>query len=162
VITLRIGTAAIALATCVVAAAVEGVAAGSSFRQRLAQLRLPRFSPALPVWVLIGVAYYIIAGTVLYRVLGLPPSGRRLAAVWLLLAILGINAIWNYFFFRRRSLGSSFLLGLLYSLLALVLCITLFGLDSVAGLVFLPYVVYLLYANIWTYGVWRLNARGTG
>ena len=106
---------------------------------------------------MVGIGYYVIAAIVLYRVLGSSSSLLRSAALVLIAAILGINALWNYFFFRQRSPRSSFVLGLPYSVLALVLCVALFELDRFAGLAFLPYVLYLFYANAWTYGVWQLN-----
>ncbi|MGH7459517.1 MAG: tryptophan-rich sensory protein [Longimicrobiales bacterium] len=158
-ITIRVGAAAVAVSICVAAAAVEGLAAGGSFRQRLAELRMPRLSPSLPVWIGVGIGYYVIAAIVLYRVLALSPGMPRSATLVLIAGILGLNALWNYFFFRRRSPRSSFLLGIPYSALALVLCLVLFRLDRFAGLAFLPYALYLFYANAWTYAVWRLNDR---
>jgi benzodiazapine receptor len=142
---------------CALAALVEGLAAGRNVKRRLGELRLPRFSPPLFAWLLIGVSYYAIVGVALYRLLILPESGTRRVGLILVTLLLGINALWNYLFFQRQSPRASFHLGLPYSALAVLLCVVLFKLDAVGGWVFVPYVVYLLYANGWTYLVWRLN-----
>jgi tryptophan-rich sensory protein len=156
-IAVHLNAAVIAATACAIAATVEGLAAGSGFKQRMAELRIPRFSPPLPVWILVGIGYYAIAGVVLYRLLTLTPSTPRRAALLLLATILAVNAYWNYLFFRRRSLRQSFLLGLPYTVIAIVLSGLLFRLDPSTAWLFLPYTLYLTYANTWTYRIWQLN-----
>jgi translocator protein len=149
-----------ALGICAVAAALEGVLAGRGIKQRFAELRMPRFSPPLAVWVVIGAAYYASCFVVLYRLLPLPPSRPRTAALALILAVLLANAFWNYLFFRRRSVRLSFMLSIPYSLAAVCLLVLLFELDSVAAWAFLPYVAYLIYANAWGFALLRANSPG--
>ena len=147
----------LALAVCIAAAALEGVLAGPGVRQRFAELRMPRCSPPLAVWIVIGVAYYVVCFAVLYRLLLLPPGRTRAACLALLLFVLLANAFWNYLFFRLRSLRLSFIAGIPYSLAALGLLALLFGLDRVAAWWLLPYAVYLVYANAWTAALLRAN-----
>jgi|ERR1041385_3414738 len=145
------------LAICAVAAALEGVLAGQGVKQRFAQLRMPLLSPPFEIWIIIGIAYYVICFVVLYRLLVLPPTKLHTAALGLILIVLLANAFWNYLFFRLRSLRLSFIAGVLYSLIALGLLIVLYKLDRIGAWVFLPYAVYLLYANWWGYALWRTN-----
>lgn len=150
--------ALLALAVCIAAAALEGVLAGRGVRQRFAELRMPRFSPPLAIWIVIGIAYYVVCFAVLYRLLLLPPSRTRAACLALILLVLLANAFWNYLFFRLRSLRLSFVAGIPYSLAALGLLALLFRLDRVAAWWFLPYAVYLAYANAWGVALLRANA----
>ncbi len=55
----EIANAKRSFATCLVAAAAEGVLSGTSVKMRFAEFRLP--GPALPLslWFIIGAAYYI-------------------------------------------------------------------------------------------------------
>jgi tryptophan-rich sensory protein len=46
-----------------------------------------------------------------------------------------------------------------YDLIAIALTIALFLLDGMAALAFIPYVAYLIFANIWGYELRRLNQR---
>lgn len=152
----------LALAVCIAAAALEGVFAGPGVRQRFAELRMPRFSPPLAVWIVIGIAYYVICFAVLYRLLLLPPSRTRAACLALLLLVLLANAFWNYLFFRLRSLRLSLIITIPYSLAALGLLALLFGFDRVAAWWFLPYAVYLVYANAWGMALLRANPPDAG
>ena len=70
-----------------------------------------------------------------------------------------INALWNYFFFRTRNLFHAYLLGLLYSAIAVSLfLLLLLRLDRLAAWCLLPYLLYLFcYANLWGYRIWKLN-----
>ena len=68
-----------------------------------------------------------------------------------------INALWNYFFFRACNLRYAYLIGLPYNALALALFILLLRLDRTAAWFLLPYMIYLFYANMWGYRVWKLN-----
>ncbi|MGH7521197.1 MAG: hypothetical protein ACREMI_07945 [Gemmatimonadales bacterium] len=51
-------------------------------RERFAELRLPRFSPSLTVWFLIGGGYYIICFAVLYRLLRSDLPSRSHKTAW--------------------------------------------------------------------------------
>jgi len=52
----------------------RGVLAGSGVRQRFQELRLPAAAPPMGLWVLIGVAYYVIAFTLLVRLQIVEPT----------------------------------------------------------------------------------------
>jgi len=114
------------LAACVLSVALEGLFAGGGIRQRLAELRVPRYAPPLWGWIVIGAVYYVICFVVLYRLLSLPEAvpSRSLALV-LLGSLMFTNALWNYFFFRTRNLFHAFVIGLPYSLIAAVLLVLL-------------------------------------
>ena len=147
----------IALTVCVLAAGLEGLAAGGGVRQRFAALSLPRWAPPLRLWIAIGVAYYAVCFMVLNRALTLSSSSSRTASIILILSIMLLNAYWNVLFFRRRDLLVSFIAGAVYSVLALVLWLLLWRLDVRAMLWFSPYILYLPYANLFGYAVWQAN-----
>ena len=147
----------IAATLCAVAASLEGLAAGSGVKQRFSALTLPRWAPPLPLWIAIGVAYYVICFMVLRRALNLPPSGSRTVALILLLSVMLINTYWNVLFFRRRDLRLSFVAGAWYSLLTVALWVLLWRTDMSAMLWLTPYIVYLPYANAFGYAVWQMN-----
>lgn len=148
------------LGICVLSVALESLFAGGGIKQRLAELRVPTFSPPLWGWIVIGLCYYVICFAVLYRLLSLPATvALRPYALALLGGIMFINAFWNYFFFRTRNLFHAFLIGLPYAGLAVILFVVLWGLDRLAGWLFLPYVVYLVYASRFGYLIWKLNEQ---
>ena len=142
---------------CVSGAALEGVFAGRGIKQRLASLRLPAYAIPFWGWGIIGGLYYVICFAVWSRLLLLPSSPARGATFVLLGALMFINALWNYFFFRACNLRYAYLIGLPYNALALALFILLLRLDRTAAWFLLPYMIYLFYANMWGYRVWKLN-----
>lgn len=146
------------VAFCIVAAGLEGYCAGGSIRQRLVDLRQPRFVPPFWGWIVIGALYYVICFAVLYRLFLLPRSSGRMAAFALIGTFMFINALWNYFFFRTRNLWHAFVLGIAYNVIALALfSLLLIRVDRVAAWCLSPYLLYLFYANSWGYRTWKLN-----
>jgi tryptophan-rich sensory protein len=146
------------LAICAVGAALEGLFAGRGVKQRLANLRQPSFAIPFWGWMIIGGFYYLVCFAVLYRLFLLPPAPARTAAFALLGTMMFINALWNYFFFRMRNLFHAYLLGVPYNAIAFSLfLLLLLRLDRVTAWCFLPYIIYLFYANIWGYRIWKLN-----
>ncbi len=148
-----------ALAVCAVAALLEGVMAGRNVRARFAALRLPRYSPPLWLWGVIGGLYYAACFIVLYRLFRLDARDSlwRLALV-LALVMLAINAAWNLLFFRLGSLRASVVALVPYSIVVLGLALSLAALDPLAAWSMVPYMVYLGYANPWVYRLWKLNS----
>ena len=148
------------LAICALGAALEALFAGSGIRQRMKDLRWPPYAVPYWGWMVIGGLYYLISFTILYRLFLLSPTAARNAAFSLLGAIMFINALWNNFFFRSRNLFHAYLLGRPYSVLAMSLfLVLLLKVDRLAAWCFFPYLVYLCYASIWSYRVWKLNAE---
>lgn len=148
-------------AACAVSVALEGVFAGGGIKQRFAELRGPRYVPPLWAWVVIGAFYYLICFVVLYRLFSISETVplRRWALV-LLFAMMFINALWNYFFFRTRNLFHAWVIGFPYALVALLLFALLLRLDRTAAFCLLPYLFYLFYAGTFGYQIWKLNAPG--
>ena len=146
------------LGACAISIALESVFAGKGINQRLAEIRVPRCAPPLWGWIVIGAFYYLICFVVLYRLLSMTePSRMRAWALTLLGGMMLINALWNYSVFRSRNLFHAYVIGLPYTLIALVLFVLLLRIERAAGLCLLPYILYLFYASLFGYRVWKLN-----
>jgi translocator protein len=148
----------VSFSICVIAAVAEGILAGKGATKRLATLRQPRFAPPPWIWIMIGAGYYLICFLVLARLLQTDSDNPlRNISIALVLALLVTNAFFNYVLFRRRNLLASVAIFIPYDLIAIALTISLFLLDETAVLVFIPYITYLIFANLWGYELWRLN-----
>ena len=151
-----------ALLICTIAAASEGALAGSGVRQRLAALRMPRFSPPFTVWLLIGLVYYGICFIVLRQLLAISPGTfAQRVALALLLVVLLANALWSVLFFRRCDLRASFIAFIPYSVVVATLVVFLSRIYPLGAALFVCYCVYLLYATWWGHRVWLLNTQET-
>ena len=146
------------LGICVIAAALEGAFAGGGIKLRLAEVRAPRYALPLWGWMIVAVFYYLICFVVLYRLFNLPASlALRNVALAVLGGIMFVNALWNYYFFRTRNLFHAFVLGLPYAPATIILFVILLDLDRTAAWWLLPYILYLPYAAILGYRMWKLN-----
>ena len=100
----------LSLVICVAAAILEGLLAGKGARQRLAQLRMPPYSPPFALWLVIGFLFYAMCFVILRHVLstGLVSPSRVFALV-LTVVLLLANALWSVLFFRWRDVRASFI-----------------------------------------------------
>ena len=135
--------------------------AGGGVRQRLAQLRMPPYSPPFALWLLIGAAYYGICLIVLRHLLAGPFTPSVVAALALLTLVLLSNALWSVLFFRWRDLRASFVAFIPYALVVAALVALLSWNYPVGSALFLCYCVYLVYATWWGYRLWLLNTPKT-
>jgi translocator protein len=155
-----VSAVSISLLICVVAAALEGLFAGKNVKSFLAKLKTPRFAPPLRLWAIIGIFYYAVCFVILFRLFRYNDNiVVRYAALSLLLAVMAVNAFWNYVFFRLRNFLYSFVLGVFYSFLAIALFICLLRFDYIAAIAETPYLLYLTYAFYWGYGLLKLNRK---
>lgn len=145
-------------AICLGAILAETLAAGRRPSAVIASLKQPRWALPMQAWYVVGVAYYGVCFVTLYRVMqGGTVRGLRFFALGLTVAVMGLNAVWNWVFFRRRDLGLSFRLFIPYSALVVLLLGVLIYVDLVSAALFGMYLVYFSYAIVWAYQVWRLN-----
>ena len=146
-------------AVCIASAVLEGVGAGSDVKGFFARLRQPRFAPPVWVWYIVGAAYYAMCFFLAYRIFRYEGDERAAKnfALALLLIYMGINAFWNFVFFRFRNMFLAFFVTLLYIPVAIGLFISLWHFDRAAAYIFLPYLFYLVYATWLGYQNWQLN-----
>jgi benzodiazapine receptor len=148
----------ISLGICIVSAILEGLAAGKNIKPLFAKLRFPRYSAPLWAWYIIGALYYVTCFVILYPLLRYEGDSLFwIVAFALILIVMATNALWNYIFFRAESLYGAFLLGLPYVLVAIALFVCLRQFDRIAASALIPYLIYLIYASWWSYGLLKLN-----
>lgn len=139
------------LAACFAAGATGGLfPPGPWYRE----LNKPTWTP--PDW-LFPVAWttlYICMAAAAARVAMLPGSGLAMA-LWALQ--IALNTLWTPVFFGKQMIkaGMAVLVLLWVSVAACMLA--LFQLDWVAGLLFLPYLVWVSVASALNYSVMQLN-----
>ena len=139
------------LATCFTAGATGAMfPPGGWYRA----LNKPTWTP--PDW-LFPVAWttlYLCIALAAARVTGKPGSGFAMAVFALQIAL---NTLWSPVFFGLRRLGTAMLvLVVLWVAVALTL-ISFWSVDWFAGLLFVPYLVWVSVAGALNWSVWRMN-----
>lgn len=140
------------LAAAVLGNAFVGSDALRWFREDLDR---PATLPPFRLFVVVGVVYYAIVGTVRYR--ALTRGDRRTAH--LTFAVLAGNELWNAVFFGRRSTRNGFLgtVAFAVSLAALQRSVAE---DRPSSALLAPYSAWVAYDLVWMWQLWRRNPRG--
>ncbi|MGO4706997.1 TspO/MBR family protein [Microvirga sp. 2MCAF38] len=123
-----------------------------------AGLAKPSFTP--PNWVF-GPAWailYALMAYALWRILSLPrEEPGRAGAIAAFFVQLAINALWSWAFFAGHSPLAG-LVVILALIVAIVITIYRFKpLDSVAALLLVPYLAWVVFATALNLAVWELN-----
>lgn len=138
--------------------AIGGVLTQASVKSWYPTINKPSFNPPnwifAPVWttlyILIGIAAYLVWQK-RKQIEHLP----RTIAIYFIQLVL--NLMWSFLFFYSHLIGAAF-----YEILALLLIIVVNGsmfykIDKTAGLLFIPYFLWVSFATILTYSIFRLN-----
>lgn len=105
------------------------------------------------VWSILFFLMAVGAG----RIISLPKSENRTAALGVFAIQLAVNFFWSLFFFNLQAYGFS-LLWLLILWALIVLMIYRFALvDRKAAYIQIPYLLWVTFAAYLNFAVWRLN-----
>jgi translocator protein len=117
-------------------------------------LKKPSWTPPDWVFPVTWTVLYVLMAWSAARVAVLPDSGQAMA-YWALQ--IAFNTLWTPVFFGLNRLGAGMVIILgLWTSVALT-TLAFFGLDVWAGLMFLPYLVWVSIASALNWSVWRMN-----
>lgn len=137
------------------AAAVVGAVASADAANFYAQLVKPPWAP--PAWVFgpVWSVLYTLMGVAAWLVWRSPRPAR--GALWLFVAQLAANALWSWLFFAWR-LGALAAVEVLVLLALIAASVLAFWRSSrTAALLLLPYLLWVAFASLLTWSVWRRN-----
>jgi translocator protein len=149
------------LAVCYFAAAIGSAATiqAGPFYTRLVR---PEWAPPSglfgPVWTilyaLIGISAWLV-----WRIGGFRASRTALT---LFLVQLAVNAFWSWPFFYWHSGVLSFANIVLLWVLIVATLIVFWRIRPLAGVLLIPYLVWVSFASVLNYSVWQLNPQVLG
>ena len=107
-----------------------------------------------PVWTILNISMGIAAWLVWRRAgfYGAP------LALGLFLAQLIFNGLWSYLFFGLHQPGLAFVEILLLWLMILATLIAFWRVQPAAGALLAPYLLWVSFASVLNFQLWRLNA----
>ncbi len=106
-----------------------------------------------PVW---GVLYLLIAisAWLVWLNAGLAAAALPLGLFALQLVL---NAAWSWIFFGRHEIGLAFIEILILWIAILATCIAFWRLNPVSGYLLVPYLLWVSFASVLNFAIWRLN-----
>ncbi len=107
-----------------------------------------------PVWTILYIMMGIAAGLVWQ--LGAGKPAVRLA-IGLFLVQLVLNALWSYLFFGWHLIGLAFIELIVLWLVILWTLIRFYALSPAAGLLLVPYLLWVSFAAVLNFYFWWLN-----
>jgi tryptophan-rich sensory protein len=145
------------LVLCLAVSGIGGAVTATSVSTWYQVLQKPPFNP--PDWVFAPVwtALYVMMAIAGWRVwrCGRSEAGRLALAVFAVQ--LGLNLIWSFLFFGLREIGPA-LVEIVVLLLAIIANTVLFWrIDRLAGMLFVPYALWVTYATALNASLWLLN-----
>jgi benzodiazapine receptor len=149
------------LAACFAAAGLGALASvnAASFYQELVR---PSWAP--PGWLFgpVWTALYLsmaVAAWLVWRERGLRAMG---GAAVLFLSQLAVNALWSWLFFAWRQGGLAFAEVLVLLALIAATVVAFWRIRPLAGVLLLPYLLWVAFASVLNYATWRLNPQLLG
>ena len=104
-----------------------------------------------PVWTTLYVLMAVAAWLVWKR------AGLRSVEMAAFAGQLALNFAWSAIFFGLHQIGAALILIAALDLAILITAILFFRRDPLAGLLFVPYLAWVLFATALTHAFWRLN-----
>jgi translocator protein len=142
-------------AACGAAAATGAMFQPGAWYDGLAK---PAWTPPAWVFPVTWTVLYVLMAWSAARVAALPQNGQAMAFWGLQIAL---NTLWTPVFFGLHRIRAGMVIISLMWLAVAATMITFFALDFWAGLMFLPYLIWVSIASALNFSVLRLNPTAT-
>ncbi len=142
---------------CLIFIVIEAFTATKEGKKWFQSLKQPRFALPLPAWYFIGGLYYLICGTIAYRLFQNKESSHFSLTLGLLILMMLGNALPNLFLFKQKSLKKFYLSGIPFSIILAALYFQLLRVDTFSSWVLFPYFIWLIYDYYYFHNLMKLN-----
>ena len=148
----------ISIAICLGAGALGTIYTIPSIPGWYASLTKPPFTPPNylfgPAWTLL----YVLMGIAAYLIWSRGSENKAVrAALGIFAAQLILNAVWTPLFFGFHWLLAAFIEIIILWLFILWTIVKFYRISSVAGLLLVPYILWVSFASVLNFSVWWLN-----
>lgn len=138
--------------------ALAGFATAKSVKTWYPTLNKPSFNPPnwlfAPVWtslyILIGIAAYLV-WIRRNKIIHLP----RTIAIYFIQLILNLG--WSFIFFYQHEIGFALAEIILLLIVIIVNALMFYKINKWAGLIFVPYIIWVIFASFLNYNLFILN-----
>lgn len=151
----------VCILACFVAAGIGSLFTFKAVQHWYPGLKKPRFTPPNwafgPVWTILYILMAISVFFIWEK--GLSANGMLIAFVlfWIQLAL---NALWSIVFFGMKAKGGGVIIIISLWIIILATIIASFRVSTLAGVLLIPYIVWVSIAAYLNIGVWGLNRAG--
>jgi tryptophan-rich sensory protein len=145
------------LLACFAVAAAAGAVTAESVASWYPTLNKPPFTPPdwvfAPVWTVLYAAM-AVAGWRVWRKVGFA-GGRNALSLFAIQLLL--NGAWSFLFFGAHRIGAALVEIVVLLLVIAATTLAFRRIDRIAGLLFVPYLLWVGYATALNAGIWLAN-----
>lgn len=150
------GELVIAIAIPLAVGTASGLLSGAG--KAYGEMIKPSFSPPSWVFSVVWTLLFVLMGVSSYLVFASDaPENRKMTALAIYAVQLAVNFFWPLFFFRLSAYLISFLWLVILWVLVLIMIIRFYGINRVAGLLQIPYFLWLTFAGVLNFGLYLIN-----
>src|SRR5699024_5093506 len=143
-------------------AAGIGAAASVQASSFYAELVRPSWAPPSAVFGPVWTVLYALMGIAAWLVWRAKGFRAARASLILFLVQLGVNALWSWLFFGWHLGALAFADILLLWLLIVTTLVLFWRVRMLAGVLLIPYLLWVSFASVLCYSVWQLNPQFLG
>lgn len=121
------------------------------------KINLPTYAPPGFVFYYVWMCLYFLMFVSFVVLLFMQNSFIRLLALMVFSIQIFINLSWPLIFFKWKNIGLSCIVSFVLLLLVIFMTILFFKLSVFLGLLQVPYLIWLIFANILNLDVYMLN-----
>ena len=120
-------------------------------------LEKPSFAPPNWLFAPAWITLYTLMGIASFLVWQKRQFPRARSALYFYLGQLLFNALWSIVFFGMQSPFFGFLVILILWLLIFITMVKFWKTEKIAGLLFVPYILWVSFAAVLNFSIWQLN-----
>jgi tryptophan-rich sensory protein len=154
----KLGKFFISVVICLLAGFLGSIFTTPSIQTWYASLNKPSFNPPnwlfAPVWTLLFILMGISAFLVWQK--GLKKEGVKKALGFFLIQLI-LNILWSFLFFKFHSPFWALLDIAILWLFILLTLIKFFRINKAAGILLIPYFLWVSFASLLNYTIYKLN-----
>ena len=120
-------------------------------------IKKPPLSPPGILFPIVWTILFALMGAGTARIAAAPGSPERSRALNVFVIQLAVNFFWSLIFFNAQAYGFAFLWLVLLWILIVGMIFLFSGVDGLAALLQIPYLLWVTFAGYLNYAVWRLN-----
>lgn len=118
----------------------------------------PSFAPPAIVFIVVWTILYLLMGFASYRIYMLRDQDENVGnSLFLYVVQLLLNYLWSFIFFSFRLYGVAFIELVILFIIVLLTFIKFIKLDKLAGILLIPYLLWLIFAGVLNFFIWMKN-----
>ncbi|SQC07712.1 TspO/MBR family protein [Clostridium perfringens] len=121
-------------------------------------LNKPWFSPPAIVFPIVWTILYILMAIAAYRIFLRHKQGEKTkSSLWFYIIQLVLNFAWSIIFFNFKLYGLAFIELIILLIFIVITTIKFLKFDKIAGILMIPYIIWVSFAGVLNFFVWMLN-----